>query len=357
MKIVFLISVWKKTHGTGVTRYLINLIDELKKDVDLNISVIFMEGHDEENYIINSSKFKFPIKAISILIRIKPDVIYVGSNWFFLLTGVIYKKIWGTKLVATFHSHPDPLPFYGKCLMKYLLNQCDIVTYVSKNLADKIKEVYLFPINVREEITYAGVRSVNLVEDDIKDFKCKYKIKENSIILLMHSSPIAKVKSDGTKILMEAVRKLLPEYPDILLIITGDGPHLDELMEYSIKIKIKDHMIFTGWIDNPYVPLSICNIYTHISLGEGLPLALLEAMSFGKPIIATPVGGIPEIIINMKNGILVEPDPVDIANSIETILSNEKIREALAEKALVDSKKYSWEMCANKYKEIFYSKE
>ena len=72
---------------------------------------------------------------------------------------------------------------------------------------------------------------------------------------------------------------------------------------------VQNTVIFTGDIDNPYASLKICNIYTHISLCEGLPLALLEAMVMGKPIIATPVGGIPEVVVPEETGLLVPIKP------------------------------------------------
>ncbi|HAW57503.1 MAG TPA: glycosyl transferase family 1, partial [Bacteroidales bacterium] len=91
----------------------------------------------------------------------------------------------------------------------------------------------------------------------------------------------------------------------------------------------------------------------HISLGEGLPLAILEAMSIGKPIIATPVGGIPEVIDNGRNGLLVEPDADKVVQTINTLLNDEELRTTLGRNAYVDSKKYTWENSAKKFLEIF----
>lgn len=357
MKVAVLVTDWKNTQGTGVTRYIINLVEELKKNSDLEICVIYREGGDPENYLINGTKYTFPFKAIPLLKKLQSDVIYVDANWYFLLTGVIIKKTTGAKLVATVHSHPSRIPFIGKVLMQYLLNSCDVITYVSKTLKEKTRQIWSIPIKVREEITYAGVLPQPVDERDIKEFIINYKISKNSVILLMQSSPIAKVKSEGTKILFKAVKKLADTDPEIVVLITGDGPYLSDLDNFVRMEGMSQFVIFTGWIDNPFIPLAICDIYTHISMGEGLPLALLEAMSIGKPIIATPVGGIPEVIDNGRNGLLVDPDADLVAQAVNTLLNDEKLRMTLGYNANVDSKKYTWERCANKFMEIFEGRD
>ena len=252
---------------------MINLVEELQKHSNLEISVLYMYGDDPENIKINGSKYKFPFKAIPILYGLQPDLIYIHNNWYFLLAGVISKKLWGTKLVTTEHSHPVELPYIGKILMQYLFKSCDVITYVSRDLREKIYQVQAIPINVREEITYAGVKPLHVSDSEILNFKTQYRIQKTSFVLLMQSSPIAKVKADGTKILMQAIQGLLPQYPEIILVITGDGPYLSVLEQYAVTHGIQDNVVFTGWIDNPFVPITICDIYTHISLGEGLPLA------------------------------------------------------------------------------------
>ena len=60
MKIAVLVTHWKNTHGTGVTRYVINLVEELKKDPDLEIFVLYRYGDDSENYKIAGPKYTFP---------------------------------------------------------------------------------------------------------------------------------------------------------------------------------------------------------------------------------------------------------------------------------------------------------
>jgi glycosyltransferase involved in cell wall biosynthesis len=354
MKIAVLVTHWKKTRGTGVTRYVINLVEELKKNSDLEIFILYRYGDDPENYKIAGPKYTFPFKAIQILNKLQPDIVYTDTNWYFLLTGVIFKRLSGAKLITTMHSHPSRLPFIGKILMQNLLNSCDIITYVSKDLQKKVRLIWDVQFRTREEITYAGVRSQSVTDKDIKSFIKKYNIPKNSFVLLMQSSPIAKVKADGTKILMQSVQELLPVYPEVLLILTGDGPYLAELEEYAVALGIQDKVIFTGWTNNPFVSLHICDLYTHITLGEGgLSLAVLEAMAMGKPIIATPVGGIPEAVENSKSGILVEADVEAVTGAITNLLCDVELRTVLGSNAHKRARDFSWEHCADKFSMLF----
>lgn len=354
MKIAVLVTHWKNTQGTGVTRYVINLVEELKKRSDLELFTIYRNGHDPENYMINGAKYSFPFKSVPLLLRLQPDVIYVDANWYFLLTGVIVKIVTGARLIATIHSHPSKTSFIGKVLMQYLLNSCDVVTYVSKDLKEKFCQIWSISIKVREEITYAGVRSQSINDREINEFVTNYNIPNNSFILLMQSSPIARVKADGTKVLMRSILELLPACPKVLLIITGNGPYLEELKQYAVDLCIQDKVLFTGWVDNPFVPLHICDLYTHITLGEGgLSLAVLEAMAMGKPIVAATVGGIPEAITDGENGLLVAPEVELVAEKIDLLLRDRGYAERLGRcaKATVE-KKFTWEQAAERFLEI-----
>ena len=138
-----------------------------------------------------------------------------------------------------------------------------------------------------------------------------------------------------------------------ILVVTGRGPFYDELKEYAEK-EGGGNDIFVGDIKNPYIPLSICNIYAHISLGEGLPIALLEAMAIGKPIIATPVGGIPEAIEDGKNGLLTDPDVDEITEKIVYLLQNQEIAEELGRNAKKTAElRFTWKIAADNILKIY----
>jgi len=90
-------------------------------------------------------------------------------------------------------------------------------------------------------------------------------------------------------------------------------------------------------------PLSVTQVYAHISLQEGLPLALLNAMGLGKPIVASAVGGIPEVISDGQTGLLVQPEVRDVARALDQLLSDSQLRERLGRAAFEFSRtKLGW---------------
>lgn len=330
---------WKNSPGGGALAYLRGLVNELEKR-DIKVKAVFEWGDDPSNYHIKGNRFLFPIKALWPLRKIRPEVVHSQGTWYCLLSGYLYKKVYGARLIHTFHSAPGgkKLPAYGKILVQFLLNQCDCVTYVSKALKDEIQEVW--GLKVRNAVvTYAGITPRKVTENEIREFRDKFGLKDNSIVLLAQAFTANKLKAEGAKLLMKAVGNLKDRYPDIVLVLTREAEYSNELKQFAKESGLNDSVIFTGDIDNPYIPLAVCNIYTHTSLSEGLPMALLEAMSVGKPIIATSVGGIPEAISNMENGILVKPDADEIAKVIERLLADKDLAAMLGGKCQKNSRK------------------
>jgi glycosyltransferase involved in cell wall biosynthesis len=116
-------------------------------------------------------------------------------------------------------------------------------------------------------------------------------------------------------------------------------------------------VIFTGFLKNPQIPLSISDIYTHISLQEGQSIAILEAMALGKPVIASKTGGIPEVIKDGENGLIVESDPEIIAQKIIELSSDRKLMEILGKNAQITAtKNHSWARASEEFMNIYLEK-
>jgi L-malate glycosyltransferase len=323
MKIAIVTHFWKNSPGGGITTYLTNLVDEFKNR-DINVYVIFNFGSDPQNYKIKGSKTIFFLKSLILLYKIKPDIISSHSTWYCLLPGYLYRAVFRVKLIFTFHTEPtDKLSLFGKLLFQHLLNKCDCVTFVSKNLKDKTEKILGLKFK-KTEITYAGVSSsCDISETKICKFCEQFKIKKSSTILLAHGLTSYRSKAEGAKLLIKAVKKLKIDFPNIALILTKEGAFSKELKDFSQYEGVSENIIFTGDLEEPNIPLKICNLYAHTPLIEGgVSLAILEAMDMGKPILATSVGGIPEAIEDGVNGLLVQPDTDAIAQKIAYLLEN-----------------------------------
>ncbi|WP_447964963.1 glycosyltransferase [Nitrospira sp. Ecomares 2.1] len=107
------------------------------------------------------------------------------------------------------------------------------------------------------------------------------------------------------------------------LILVGDGPQRGELEALAEGLGISSSVEFMGYQENVEIFLSTFDFFVLPSLTEGIPLSLLEAMANGLPVVATNVGGIPEIIVHQESGLLIPPgNPEDIAQALSRLIQD-----------------------------------
>ena len=147
------------------------------------------------------------------------------------------------------------------------------------------------------------------------------------------------------------MKKLQLTHPNIHLILLGKG--CDE-QNYKEQSKDLTNITFEGFVSNVGDYIQCFDIFVFPSLHEGLGSILFDIMQSNIPIIATNTGGIPDIITNDKNGILVPIKDNDaIYNAIVKLYKDKKLRERLANEALKDIDNYSFETMTNKYETIY----
>jgi glycosyltransferase involved in cell wall biosynthesis len=134
--------------------------------------------------------------------------------------------------------------------------------------------------------------------------------------------------------LLDAVSHLAIEYPSFKLLLVGDGPLKPALEQFAQNLSVSDHVIFTGQRDDIAAILQAADLYVSSSLWEGTSISILEAMASALPIIATGVGGTPELIQPDISGILVPPgEPSKIAKAIERLYTHPAERKSLSSHA------------------------
>jgi glycosyltransferase involved in cell wall biosynthesis len=127
----------------------------------------------------------------------------------------------------------------------------------------------------------------------------------------------------GQVYLIQSAAALLKEYPRLKFLIVGEGSCRRQLEAYAAELGIRDALRFLGLRKDVSQLLSVMDIFVLPSLYEGLGIAVLEAMARSLPVIASRVGGVPEIIDDGVTGILVAPaDPRAIAEAIRLLLRN-----------------------------------
>jgi glycosyltransferase involved in cell wall biosynthesis len=137
-------------------------------------------------------------------------------------------------------------------------------------------------------------------------------------------------RQKGHVYLFQALRQVRPQFADVRLLVVGDCRLRNELVAQAEREGVADVVIFTGARGDIPEILSALDLFVLPSLWEGLPNVVLEAMAAGLPVVATAVGGTPELIINGETGLLVPPQDADsLAQAILHLLANPEQANAM----------------------------
>lgn len=135
----------------------------------------------------------------------------------------------------------------------------------------------------------------------------------------------------GLESLIRAMPQVASAFPDVRLLVVGGGPLTGLLETLSAELGVRDRITFCGVRNDVEEILALCEFTVLPSLTEGLPLALLESICAGKPVIASNVGGIPEVIADRRNGFLIKAQDISaIAAKINDLLANRLLLEEMS---------------------------
>lgn len=246
-----------------------------------------------------------------------------------------------TPLIVTLQEGKDlsGQSFFVRVSRRIILRHADAITAISSYLLEYAKranpkaKMYLLPNGV-----------------DVSKFKIensKIKIQQNSIVTVSRLVP-----KNGIDMLIQ----VMPSLPDYRLKIAGTGSQESELRLLVETLKIQDRVEFLGNVSQDALPglLGRSSVFVRPSRSEGLGIAFLEAMAAGVPIIATPVGGIPDFLRDHETGLFCEVEnPESIARAVRELHEAPGLREKIITNARELIKKcYDWDILAKQYYEI-----
>jgi len=131
----------------------------------------------------------------------------------------------------------------------------------------------------------------------------------------------------GHRYLIKAAKEIVAIKPDINFLFLGEGELQEELEKMASELNIRENIVFLGWRPDVAEVMSMFDIFALPSLNEGMGRVLVEAMALAKPIVASNIGGIPNLIMQGKNGLLVPvADAKALASGIEFLMTNPKKR-------------------------------
>jgi glycosyltransferase involved in cell wall biosynthesis len=148
----------------------------------------------------------------------------------------------------------------------------------------------------------------------------------------------------GQEVLIHAASELIRRGEKIFLVLLGDGELRRDLEELSLRLGIAEHVRFLGWRPDVARVMAACDIFCLPSRNEGMGKVLVEAMAMGKPIIASSIGGIPDIVRSGENGILVSVgDTAAWAEAIACLCRDPEKRRRMGDAGMLMAPRYSSE--------------
>jgi len=269
--------------------------------------------------------------------------------------GSINKK--NTKIITTEHD-PFPLTSLKNRLKKKTLKKIDHVVAVSH--ANQELLLKLYPELKNKISTIHNGIDLEKFEKSLIHFSNQYKARikdqlfhasnDDTIILSIAALHTRK----GLNYLMEAFKNIHIKNPDTKLVIVGEGPERKNLTKLIKILELDNDVMLIGeQSDIPQI-LKSSDLFVLASVKEAFGLVLLEAMAAQVPIIASDVGGIPEIVQDNKSGLLVKPGNIEeLTNQLQIALDNAALRQKLTYVASHRVKDFDIKVTAKKTEQLY----
>jgi glycosyltransferase involved in cell wall biosynthesis len=270
------------------------------------------------------------------------------------------KPLFPKKIIYTAHGWAwnESRPFYQKTVIAFfswltMLLSTEIITLSKKETNQALafpfvkNKIHHIPLGITPPIFYGRVNALDFIEKRLNenrpaenenmDKNTEKNAAENSTKNVNeHKKPAERVPLErrpvigtiselhpnkGLIYLIKAAVEIKKKFPTLAIVIIGDGelrPALEALIK---KLDLADTVYLAGYIDQASQYIKAFTIFSLTSVKEGLPYTIFEAAYAGVPVVATVVGGIPELINDMSSGILIQPKkPAEIAYALSFLL-------------------------------------
>ncbi len=312
----------------------------------------------------------YPIKAVNIIKKMNLDVIHSNVEFTIGIFARVVSEQLGIPLVHTYHTNWEDYTHYitknkkilddiCKKLLKYLVVFFEDKTVTelivpSNKIYNIFKDKYKFTKNIH--IIQTGIETSkfykeNFSSKDINNLKKKYGIKKKDFVI-MTVSRLAKEKSVDR--LINNQKELLKKYPNMKLLIVGDGPDIDKLKMQVCSLNISKNVIFTGKVPLEEIPIyyQLGDVFVTASKSETQGLTVVEAISSSLPIVAVKDDSFISSVIDDFNGYVFTSDEKYI-ESILKLYENNDIYNRLSNQSRILSSDFSSEYFALKVLKVY----
>ncbi len=282
------------------------------------------------------------------------DVVHTHSSKAGILGRLAAWKASVPLVVHTVHGQAFfPYQFFLKnwfyiAAERYAAKRCDKIFAVAQAMIDQCVRAKVAPRS-KYKVVYSGMDLEAFIEAQPEPaLMQQLGITEKNLVV----GKIARLFDlKGHDVLLAAAPKIIAAVPEVKFLLVGDGSLRAKIEKKAADLKITDHIIFAGLVP----PTEVCrytalmHVLAHLSLREGLPRTAVQALASGVPVVAYPLDGTPEVVINGLSGYLCEPKQPDrVADAVIRLLRNPKRREKMGEYGRQEVlKKFSWRLMSN----------
>ena len=243
------------------------------------------------------------------------------------LFGALFKK---KIIIFTEHGrfYPDVSSLKRRIINPILQIKTSAITAISSATKDALVEYENFS-NSKIEVIYNGIADTNIKA--APEIRKSLGLSDSDLVFgtISRLDPIK-----NHSMMIRAYAKILKLHPNIKLLIVGDGPQRAETERLITELGLSEKIILTGFQSKPQEYLALMDVFLLPSFSEGTSMTLLEAMCFGKPSIATAVGGTPEILEQDRTGLLISNnDEQALTAAMTKMITDLGLRLRLGEEA------------------------
>lgn len=286
------------------------------------------------------------VRFVKILKAARPDILYISSQALSQAAGIIgamFVKI-GAKILAM-HSHE----FEGKKLYRFIMDK------ISISLSEKIVCVSESQKKGVIKIRNADPGKIKVIYNgvDINKFRPAPKTDTSGRVTIGTVGSLRREK--GLDILLKAAQEVLMQCPSAFFVIVGEGKERNLLQDMAVKLGIEDNVSFLGERSDVEKIIPCFDIACSSSRTETFPLVILEYMSCGVPVVATSVGGVPEMVNEGVNGMLAKSEcPSELAEKLVRMIRDKKMRESMVINARKTvEERFTLDKMTESYKDLF----
>lgn len=297
--------------------------------------------------------YKF-LKNITRLIKENRIDLIHSHTWGTDFYGYWASKILGVPMLATVHNRYYIFEKWTRRLSyKVLINHIQKIVAVSKDIQNLLKkDLKLLPQKIK--LIYNGIDTSRFEKKFDQEMLRKELNLSKGDLILGNVGNLREVKDHHTLIL--SFSKVSPFFPQAKLLIIGEGELKSNLLKLRAELGLENKVLLLGHRDDIPSLLNLMDIFILSSRLEGCSISILEAMASGKPVIATSVGGNPELVQEGKTGFLVpSAEPEKLAKTTIQLLKDEKQRKKMGEEGKKRVKeKFSRETMVKNYEELYF---